>query len=179
MAWQPQLEELMARRWGRLVAFALLVAPTRGEAEDMVQEALVASFSGRARFGSVDEAEAYVRRSVVTRSIDTHRSRSAERRALVRFAGRRQEWLVDPAEPQVLDPYLAAALAALAPRERACVVLRHVEDMSVAQTASALRLSEGAVKRYVHDGVAALNAALGTDVPRETQKVSTGGGRDA
>lgn len=179
MAWQPQLEELMTRRWGRLVAYALLVAPTRGEAEDVVQEALVATFSGRARFGSLDEAEAYVRRAVVTRSIDVHRSRSAERRALERLAGRRQAWLVDAADVQVLDPELAAALATLAPRERACVVLRHVEDLSVAQTAAALRLSEGAVKRYVHDGVATLNAVLGTVAPNETQRVTTGGGRDA
>lgn len=179
MAWQPQLEELMTRRWGRLVAFALLVAPTRGEAEDVVQEAMVATFSGHARFGSLDEAEAYVRRAVVTRSIDVHRSRSAERRALERLGGRRQAWPDDAAEALVFDPRLAAALARLAPRERACVVLRHVEDLSVAQTAAALRLSEGAVKRYVHDGVAALNAALGTVAPREKQTVTTGGGRDA
>ena len=53
------------------------------------------------------------------------------------------------------------ALAALSPRERACVVLRQMEDLSVVETASALGLSEGAVKRYTSDGLARLNAALG------------------
>ena len=58
------------------------------------------------------------------------------------------------------------ALAALSPRERACVVLRQMEDLSVVETASALGLSEGAVKRYTSDGLARLNAALGSTTRR-------------
>ena len=54
------------------------------------------------------------------------------------------------------------ALATLSPRERACVVLRQMEDLSVVETASALGLSEGAVKRYTSDGLARLNAQLGS-----------------
>ena len=53
-----------------------------------------------------------------------------------------------------------AALAALSPRERACVVLRHLDDVSVRDTARLLGISEGAVKRYVSDGVRALSARL-------------------
>ncbi|MDC7122887.1 hypothetical protein OMK64_15235 [Cellulomonas fimi] len=41
-------------------------------------------------------------------------------------------------------------------------MLRLVEDLSVRDTASALRLSEGAVKRYTADGLRRLDAALGT-----------------
>lgn len=175
-AWQPQLEELTQQRYGRLVALALMVAPSRSEAEDMVQDALVAAFSGRARFGSVDEAEGYVRRAVVSRSMDAHRRRGAERRALTRVAARPEAPSTDP---EVMDPRVLAALRALAPRERACVVLRHVEDLSVRETAALLHLSEGAVKRYVHDAVAALDAALGTEPPHERDVVRMGGRRDA
>jgi DNA-directed RNA polymerase specialized sigma24 family protein len=57
---------------------------------------------------------------------------------------------------------VASALAELAPRVRACVVLRYLADQSTGETAHALGLSEGAVKRYVSDGVRALNAMLGT-----------------
>ena len=40
------------------------------------------------------------------------------------------------------------------------VVLRHLDDLSVRDTAVLLGLSEGAVKRYVSDGVRALSARL-------------------
>jgi DNA-directed RNA polymerase specialized sigma24 family protein len=57
---------------------------------------------------------------------------------------------------------VVAALAQLSPRERACVVLRQMDDMSVHDTAVTLGLSEGAVKRYTADGIARLGALLGT-----------------
>ena len=65
-------------------------------------------------------------------------------------------------QPRGLGADVQRALQALPPRERACVVLRQVEDMSIRETATALGLSEGAVKRYTADGTARLDAALGT-----------------
>lgn len=59
------------------------------------------------------------------------------------------------------------------------MVLRHVEDLSVSDTARALGVSEGAVERYTSGGVAALNALLGTVGAGETQRVTTGGDRHA
>lgn len=50
----------------------------------------------------------------------------------------------DPAEPRSDD--LAAALAELPPRQRALVVLRHLEDMSVADAAELLGIAEGTPK---------------------------------
>lgn len=100
-----------------------------------------------------------MRRAVASRFVDTGRRRSTERRALARAAGLATRDVVEP--PGVgLAPEVEAALALLAPRERACVVLRHMEDLSTRETAALLRLSEGAVKRYLSDGVAALTAVL-------------------
>ena len=45
---------------------------------------------------------------------------------------------------------------------RACVVLRFLEDLSTRETAAALGLSEGTVKRYVSDGTRALAQLLDT-----------------
>ncbi len=42
------------------------------------------------------------------------------------------------------------------------MTLRYVDGLSTAETAATLGISDGAVKRYVHDGVQALNDALGT-----------------
>jgi len=53
------------------------------------------------------------------------------------------------------------ALATLSPRQRASVVLRFFEDMTVAQVADALSVSEGAVKRYLSDGIRRMEDHLG------------------
>lgn len=158
--WEPMLEGVVGERYARLVAYAMVLTGSRPDAEDLVQDALVATFSGRARFATVPEAEAYVRRAVVSRYVDAGRRRTSERRALSRVAGRA---VADVAPPSVvgLAPEVEAALGGLSPRERACVVLRHMEDLSVRETAHLLRLSEGAVKRYTSDGARMLAAVLG------------------
>ncbi len=161
--WEPLLERVAHERYARLVAYAMLLTRSRADAEDLVQDALVATFSGRARFATIAEAEAYVRRAVASRFVDAGRRRSAERRALARTGSHAAPEAVAP--PTLgLAPEVEAALALLSPRERACVVLRHMEDLSVRDTAAVLRLSEGAVKRYVSDGVARLGAALDAGV---------------
>ena len=161
--WEPLLERVVAERYPRLVAYGMLLTASRADAEDLVQDALVATFSGRARFATEAEAEAYVRRAVASRFVDAGRRRSTERKALARQVVQVVPDAVDP--PGVgLAPEVEAALALLAPRERACVVLRHMEDLSTRETAQLLRLSEGAVKRYLSDGVAALTAALDAEI---------------
>ena len=70
--------------------------------------------------------------------------------------------MVDEPSLPGLPGELKRALSVLSPRQRACVMLRHLDDLSVRETAAVLGLSEGAVKRYVSDGVATLNSLLGT-----------------
>jgi RNA polymerase sigma factor (sigma-70 family) len=163
--WEPLLEQLVRERYPRLLTHAFLLVGPGGDAEDLVQEALLATFGGRARLRSVEAAEQYVRRAIASRFVDRLR-RGARQSAAHERASR---VTAPPADPGV-STELEAALALLAPRERACVVLRHVEELSVAETAAHLGLSPGAVKRYTFDGVRKLNAALGTgasddDVP--------------
>jgi len=168
--WEDLLEQVVRERHGRLVGYAMLVCGSRDDAQDLVQEALIASFSGRARFTSVAQAEHYVRRAIVTRSIDESRRRTRERSAALRLGA--QPGVPVVVEVRGLGSDVHAALQALAPRERACVVLRHVDDLSVRETAAALGLSEGAVKRYTADATARLDAALGTTTTdRETAAV--------
>lgn len=159
-AWETLLTQLVRERWGRLVGHAMLVAASREDAQDLVQDALVSTFGSRARFTTVAEAEQYVRRAVVSRSVDEHRRRTRERNAVQRLAGHPEQ--VVEIEPRGLGADVVRALAGLSPRERACVVLRLVDDLSVRETASLLSLSEGAVKRYTSDGLRRLDDALGT-----------------
>ncbi|WP_456786111.1 RNA polymerase sigma factor [Cellulomonas sp. P5_C5] len=173
--WETMLEQLVRERHSRLVGHAMLVCGSRDDAEDLVQEALIATFSGRARFTSIAQAEQYVRRAVVTRSIDEARRRTSERGAAARLRARPTPTV--EIEARGLGADVQRALQTLAPRERACVVLRQVEDMSIRDTAAALGLTEGAVKRYTADATKRLDAALGTTSDhRETTDVRLTGG---
>jgi len=99
------------------------------------------------------------RRAIVSRAIDTSRRRTREQRALARAGAL-------PQPPQAIEDRapgadVLRALAALSPRERACVVLRQLDDVSVNDTAELLGLSAGSVKRYTADGITRLNSILG------------------
>ncbi|GIG20691.1 RNA polymerase sigma factor [Cellulomonas chitinilytica] len=155
------LEQVARERYPVLVARAMLMVSSRADAEDLVQEALVSTFSARARFDSVGQAEQYVRRAIVSRFVDRTRRRGTERAAWGAAAHPGERVQPGPGEGG-LSTELETALAVLSPRQRACVVLRHLDDLSVRETASVLGLSEGAVKRYASDGVAALHVLLGT-----------------
>lgn len=158
--WERLLEQLVHERYGTLLGWATLVCGSRDDAQDLLQDALMATFGSRARFTTLAEAEQYVRRAVATRSIDAVRRRVRERAAVGRIAG-----YAAPAQPGIEGHHLPAdvvrALGTLSQRERACVVLRHLDDLSVRETSHLLGISEGAVKRYTSDAVARLDAVLG------------------
>jgi DNA-directed RNA polymerase specialized sigma24 family protein len=68
---------------------------------------------------------------------------------------------------------IARALAALPAGKRTCVVLRHLVDLSVEETAAVLGISTGSVKSQTHKGLRLLEAALSDreDRSRQVQEV--------
>ena len=169
-AWEQSLKELVRARGPALVGYAYLLCGDRREAEDLVQDALVKTFA-RGRAGTrPDNMEGYVRRAILTTFLDGFRRRN-------RWAAVRHLVAVPDVaaghESAVGDRTdLRAALGTLPPRERACVVLRFYEDLPVARIAAARSLSEGAVKRYLSDGVRRLEGILGpVAAPRATDDV--------
>jgi RNA polymerase sigma-70 factor (ECF subfamily) len=167
MAKQAEIESLARERGSALVGYAFLLTGDLPAAQDAVQDAFVRMLGGVRHGRDPEHLEAYVRQVIRNRVCDGHR-RS-------RFFLGVRPGLVDPgATPSdtVVTEYvdLHRALATLSPRERACVVLRYHEDLSVRDTAQALRLSEGAVKRYLSDARHRLGELLG-DEPPDTQDV--------
>ncbi len=175
MSWQDEATQLLTERYGALVGYARLVCSDPSEAEDAVQEAMIAVF-GRARsFPNLRAAEGYVKRAIVTRTIDRARSRKRENAQTLLM--REVDLSAGPEQRAVDSISVAEALQTLSDRERACVVLRYVEQLSTAETAHDLGLSEGSVKRYLYDGSKKLSSMLGVEaLPPEWSGVATGGG---
>ena len=160
-AWSRLLDTLVRERGPALFGYAYVLTGDKDRAEDLLQDALVRTFrSGRA-LGSLDSAHAYVKRAITTAFIDSGRREAARpKRDGVDILDRPGVAVSPDPSGRVDDAMdLRAALLGLAPRERACVVLRYLEDLSVAQVASTLGIAEGTVKRYLSDGVARLRAA--------------------
>lgn len=157
MAWQDQVTEFVTTRGPALVGYARLLTGDHDSAQDLVQDALAKAWSRWRAGADIESLEAYVRRTVLTTYLDQYRRRRLwqSRRHLLATPD------VAPEAPADGAADLEDALRALSPRERACVVLRFYEDLTVAGIAARLQLSEGAVKRYLSDGTRRLGALLG------------------
>jgi RNA polymerase sigma-70 factor (sigma-E family) len=135
-------------------------------AEDLVQTALLRCWP---KWASIASPEAYVRKALVNAFLSWRRRRSAGEFVSVSMPDSATADLVGPAD---VRESVRAALAALAPRERAVVVLRYYADLSEAETAQMLGLAPGSVKRYAADALAKLRVApslaglLTEEVPR-------------
>lgn len=154
----PAFHEFVAGRSAGLLRTAYLVVGDYQLAQDLVQESLIKTYMAWRRLRDVGNAEAYARRVVVTTSISWRRRRS--------FAERPVEVLPGVVEPDVGDLVAAEAdlwtqLRALPPRQRAAVVLRYYEDLSIAETAELMGCSVGSVKRHASDGLAKLRHRMG------------------
>ena len=158
MAWEQQLERLARDRGPALVGYAYLLTGELHAAQDLVQEALIRTFSRRAP-DDVEFLEAYVRRAVLNAYLNSNRGRQRWRAISHLAAGSAAAAAPDAVAANRAD--VAAALTRLAPRERACVVLRHFDDLTIRDIASRLDLSEGAVKRYLSDARRRLAPMLG------------------
>ncbi|WP_426593565.1 sigma-70 family RNA polymerase sigma factor [Cellulomonas sp. McL0617] len=163
--WRGVLDEMVRERRSALVAYACLFVVDRRDAEDLVHDALVKTFARPRAVTEIHAAEGYVRQAIRTVFLDqTRRRRTWQGKAHLFDDG--QVPGAENAATASVD--VGAALALLSPRERACIVLRHFDDLPVAEIAAALHLSEGAVKRYLSDATAKLRTTLAlADAPHE------------
>jgi RNA polymerase sigma-70 factor (sigma-E family) len=147
-------------------------------AADITQEALIRVYVAWPRLHERG-LHAYARRATMSAAIDQGRKRSSREVPTLELVDATTEDATDQVADRAL---LLAALADLPARQRACVVLRYYEDLSVEEVAAALGCRSGTVKSQTARGLAALRAAYarhGGDlqVPGETvaptQEVAT------
>ena len=148
---EERFHEFVAARMDRWRRSAFLLCRDWHTADDLVQLTFVKLYPQwrRVRDGSVD---AYVRRILVNTYLSHVRKHRREKVVA--------EVPETPAPEADSHEGLSQALRRLPPQQRAVVVLRHLEDLSIADVAEVLHLAEGTVKSQSARGVAALRAAM-------------------
>ena len=149
---------------------------TGGWASDYVQDALVRVYRHWPRLRGEAEARSYARKAVVSVVIDAKRRRSSTELpvAQVRDGVGGSDAMGRSDDRDLLTRCLAQVPA----RQRACVVLRYYDDLSVAEVSTLLGISEGTVKSQTARGLERLQAAY-TDETSDVLVVTGEGVNDA
>jgi RNA polymerase sigma factor (sigma-70 family) len=157
-------EVLFRRHYAELLRLAVVMLGGREAAEDVVQEAFVSLHRHRRSLRDPTAGEAYLRSAVL------NGCRSWVRRQVTRRAPRPQllipqqhESPEDTAVGRADTGSLVALMRTLPRRQREALACRFVLEMSVAETAHLLEISEGSVKTHTHRGLQALQRRIEVD----------------
>jgi RNA polymerase sigma-70 factor (sigma-E family) len=156
MSWTSDYSDYFTATGRRLRRLAYALSGDWHLAEDLVQHTFLQLYRHWRR---IDPAtlDAYARRTLVNAYLSHKRDR------------RRETVLAEPPDrpaPEGADIAgrldLRRALDQLPPRMRVLVVLRHLEDVSIAEAAEILGVAEGTVKSQTAHGLAKLRGVLGS-----------------
>lgn len=157
MADSVHVREIYEASYRRLVAQAYAVAGDRVEAEDAVQEAFARAVAAGARFGRVDNPEAWLR----TVALNVIRRRWRRARLFSSLSPR----LATPADvPGISEDHVAVvdALRSLPFQQRETIALFYLADLSVQEIAATLNVADGTVKSRLTRGRTTLAGKLTT-----------------
>ena len=155
-----RLSVIYAREGQRLAALGRMLTGSVDAGEDMAQEVFVRALRACRRDPEYlqEPAWPWLRTTLVRLVIQRHRSLVRE---LLRLSRAYEPPGSTPWPAETLD--VAAALRALPPRMRACVVLHHCEDLTAAETADVVGCSPATVIVHLREGRARLRTRLDPD----------------
>ncbi|HHV22654.1 MAG TPA: SigE family RNA polymerase sigma factor [Propionibacterium sp.] len=154
--------EFVAQSSARLLLLARHLCCDVQAAEDLIQSVLEKAYLRWGKVCQADDCYAYVRRMLINLNNDRLRRQPwrevateiGESRTVLSFPGGS---LPESELEQLIDRIaLRRVLAELTPRERAVVVLRYLEDLSVDDTAMELGIKPGTVKSACNRALARL-----------------------
>ncbi|MGC4759947.1 SigE family RNA polymerase sigma factor [Micromonospora trifolii] len=148
--------EYFAARAGAMRGTAYLLCGDWHRAEDLVQTAFVKLYGVWNRISRHEVLDSYVRQILIRTFLDERR-RGWWRRE--RVGGEDAEQTAPPDSPES-RLVLLQALARVAPRQRAVLVLRYWEDLSIEDVAALLECSPGTVKSQAARGLDTLRGLL-------------------
>lgn len=169
LAGETALFEILMRRYNqRLYRMSRMILRNDGEAEDVMQDAYVRAFEHLEQFAGKAAFSTWLTRIAIHESLARKRRRSrmdeldampanGETMSILKSSAPSPEAGSANAEARQM---LEEAVDQLPEAYRAVVVMREVEDMSVAETADSLGVSEAVVKTRLHRAHAMLRKAL-------------------
>jgi RNA polymerase sigma-70 factor (sigma-E family) len=161
-----ECEDFLRALHPRLVGGLTLHCEDPALAEELAQETLARAWARWPEVRVHPAPQAWAWRVALNLTSSWFRRRAAERRAIAR---------IGPSPPAAPTADAAdrlavrAAVAGLPTRQRAVLVLRYFDDLSVADAATALGCAQGTVKSLTHQAIAALRDRLDVtiDLPAE------------
>ena len=154
-------DETFRSAYGPMVRALALAWGDAELAADCVEDAFERAFVRWRRIARYDNPVAWIRRVAINRMRDHHRRDTRRRQALARLGPGE---VVDDELPDV-DDGANRMLAVLPAQQRLAMALFYVEDLSVAEVAATMGLSEGAVKYHLSTARQKLRANL-VEVPQ-------------
>ena len=159
---RAELVDLLFRRhYTALLRLGVVMLGSREAAEDAVQDAFVALHRHSPSLRDPEAAEAYLRSAVLNRSRSWVRRQVTQRAARPLMLVREQQQ--SPEDSMIgRDEVgsLVAVMRTLARRQREVLACRYVLELSVAETAQLLQISEGSVKTHTHRGLQVLQQRI-------------------
>ncbi|WP_018684759.1 SigE family RNA polymerase sigma factor [Actinokineospora enzanensis] len=146
-----------AAKSGTMRGTAYLLCGDWHRAEDLVQNAFIKLYRAWNRITEHEKLDAYTRQILVRTFLDETRRGFFRREQVTDEPIDREAPRLGSTEDRVV---LLQLLAKVPPRQRAALVLRFWEDLSLEDTAQALRCSVGTVKSQTSRGLANLRALL-------------------
>jgi RNA polymerase sigma-70 factor (sigma-E family) len=158
-----EFTEFVHAVWPGLYRTAYLMLGDHQLAEDLVQTSLAKTYASWRKVKEPAAAPAYARVVLANTAASWFRRRSWRNEHPTETLPEGATHGDPSTRPAVVD-----ALRTLAPRQRAVIVLRYYDDLSVREVATALGISEGTVKSQTSDALARLRTQLGDAVVPQT-----------
>ena len=138
-----------------------LIVHDRGRAEDIAQDAFFKTLQNWRTVAGYERPDAWVRRVAIRLAV-----RQARRERLRPVLEREAQ---APSYEHLPDPDVAQAVSALAPMQRAAVVLYYWEDRPVVEIARMLQVSESTIKQHLHRARKRLADLLSEEVTEDVR----------
>lgn len=160
---RTDFHDAIAARGDRWYSACLRITRDRDLAEDAVQDALLSAWNKRRQFDGSARLESWIHRIAVNAALQLLRRKRPETFDPLSEEIADSSALPDAATAlQQLDDRLARALENLSDMERACFVLKHIEQWRLREIAAELGASEGTVKQAVFRAVHKLRGQMGS-----------------
>ena len=150
------VEALFRQSYTSIVQSLALAGGDLAAAEDATQEAFAQAWVSWSRISRYDNPGAWVRRVAINKLRNAHRSRLRGEAAVQRMNSE-SSTASSTGEP---ESDLVLGLQRLPYKQRVCAVLFYLDDLSTAEVADAMGISQGSVSQHLNRARNALRAHL-------------------